>query len=140
MSGISVNAAEPILTLAMARFDHSASRRIQNSNEHSNSNPLAAVAALTSSDPSLATETGVESPSLSASCLLERSKNRITRSPLRLTREVAEGNVDIRLWASASIQAGYGEIYREKPARIYGHNGTGWEEPGCGYVKIQLRF
>jgi hypothetical protein len=44
------------------------------------------------------------------------------------------------LWASARFQAGVGQIFHDRPAVIYGRNGTRWEEPGCGYLKVSIRF
>jgi hypothetical protein len=38
------------------------------------------------------------------------------------------------------IEAGFGEIFRERPAAIYGRHGAGWQEPSCGYLKVKLSF
>ena len=36
--------------------------------------------------------------------------------------------------------AGYGQLFYDQTAEIYGRNGTGWEEPGYGYLKVSFRF
>jgi len=43
-----------------------------------------------------------------------------------------------RVWNR--LGAGYGQVFYDKTAVLYGRNGTRWEEPGCGYLKISFRF
>jgi hypothetical protein len=76
---------------------------------------------------------------VSAPLMLEKRTAPEARNPLQLSRATAR-NSETKLWASASIQAGYGEVYFDKTPAIYGHNGTGWQEPSCGYVKFHIRF
>jgi hypothetical protein len=48
---------------------------------------------------------------------------------------------DAGRWASTSVEAGFGDLFSyDRSASLYGHNGTGWEEPPCGYLKVHFTF
>ena len=128
-------AAEPILSLTMAKLDFRSERRA----------PISRFTPGTSTPIQNARHVEVFLPrpteflSFPHSLVLKKSAAQEPHPLLQLTRRTAR-NQDAKLWASASIQAGYGEIYPDKTAAVYGHNGTGWEEPSCGYIKIRFRF
>lgn len=127
----SIHAAEPILTLAMAKTDSLFSKE-RPANRASAKVNLVRVAP-TKLSPA-------DRLSLSTVKLLEKQPGPKPANPLVLTRRSALKNKAAGRWASATVQAGFGEIFYDKPASVYGRNGTGWEEPSCGYVKLQLRF
>lgn len=128
-------AAEPILSLTMAKLDIRSERRA----------PISRFAPGTSTTIQNARHVEAFLPrpteflSFSHSLVLKKSTAEERHHLLQLTRRSAR-NQDAKLWASASIQAGYGEIYPDETSALAGHNGTRWEEPSCGYIKIRFRF
>ena len=131
----SLAAAEPILSLRMAKLEIRTERR-------------APISRLGSGTPAaIETARHVEVPLPRRNEMLSFPRSLVLEKPvaerhrlLEISRRDALNDEDAKLWASASIQAGYGEIYPDKIAAIYGHNGTRWEEPSCGYIKIRFRF
>lgn len=131
---LSLAAAEPILSLRMAKLEIRTERR----------SPISRIASGTPAAVETAQHVEVLLPrrneilSFPRSLVLE--KPAAERHPLLELSRRSAFDQDAKLWASASIQAGYGEIYPDKTAAVYGHNGTRWEEPSCGYIKIRFRF
>lgn len=134
MTSLHVSAAESMLSLTMAKLDFRAERR----------GPASRFSETQLVERAQHVEVFLprrnEILSLPKTLILEKPAPQEKHSPLQITRRSARGNEDAKLWASASIQAGYGEIYSDKTSAIYGHNGTRWEEPSCGYIKIRFRF
>jgi hypothetical protein len=133
------HAAEPLLTLAMGRADTSNARRVQIA-KTAEASPAATVPALTTIPRSFRLSETNEVARFSTRSMMEKRTEKEVRHPFKLARRNDPANSDVRLWASASLQAGYGEVYSDKSSSIYGHNGTRWEEPSCGYVKLHVRF
>ena len=136
---LSTKAAEPILTLAMVKTDSAFDRHVR-VRENLNSSRLTPKPALPNEgSPTFFRRIAFEQISISAPLMLEKRPEPTARNPLQFSRATAR-NSETKLWASASLQAGYGEVYLDKTPAIYGHNGTGWQEPSCGYVKFHIRF
>jgi hypothetical protein len=137
--GITFNgvAAEPALTLAMAKPELRMERR---------------VAIVRPAPVTLKLEQPVPQPTAFAAetfqGLLEESSGLRLHKPIRtaslypfaVVRRPADSSRPASRWASASIEPGFGDFDADKPVRIYGRNGTGWEEPSVGYVKIHVKF
>ncbi len=132
-----VIAAEPVLTLAMAKMETRVERRLPIVREPAEaSKPAPAVPA----SAAFARETFrglLDEPSLTLSQSPVRTASLYPFAVVR--RPVASGQ-PVRGWARTSIEPGFGDFDAEKSVRIYGRNGTGWEEPSCGYVKIHVKF
>ena len=135
---VAARATEPIITLKMAklevpdrRFPITRDRLVVNA-------PVAPEnrdqRALENFKPLAA-----EKFTLPANLLLAKP-NRASKNPLVLTRKNSRVNSHVGLWASASIQAGYGQIFFDQTEKTYCPTGNGWQEPGCGYLKIRFRF
>jgi len=66
-----------------------------------------------------------------------------TPNPLALRHRHVPDN-ELRGWRGASLVAGFGDLFYDNfcdgSASPYGHNGTGWEEPPWGYLKIHFTF
>lgn len=138
-SPLIATASDPVLNLAMVRMNHTERHVVYRETATTTLKDIKPMAlnALPSVSYQFLLNDGT--PSFKAA-ILEKRPAQAARNPLKLSHRTVPENTTSRLWASASIQAGYGEIYQDKTPSIYGHNGTGWQEPSCGYVKIHFRF
>ncbi|MBC8096930.1 MAG: hypothetical protein H7Y43_14075 [Akkermansiaceae bacterium] len=134
-----ISASEPILNLAMLKTDSTERRIVFRESPRVILKEIKPALAIEPPRLKLRLAPTTDDTSLKTMSLEKRATPE-ARNPLKLSRRAARENSEARLWASASIQAGYGMIYTDKTPGLYGHNGTGWEEPGCGYVKIHFRF
>jgi hypothetical protein len=131
----SLEAAEPLLTLAMAKVDYS-DHHFQSIKERVSVNPTVSPAPRISETPTdtlkpLATEKAF----LSTKLVLAKPERQST-NPFILAGKGAHAG----LWAKASFQAGYGQVFFNQTEKTYCPSGTGWEEPGCGYLKVHFRL
>jgi hypothetical protein len=131
VSGASLLATEPIVTLAMVDYSSAPNYTLS-----------ALVESGTGTAPSALTHKSMQSnvsfiskELVSISLALQKPQP-TRRSPLSLSRKHPGDTV----WTSASLQAGYGEIFCDKKVSVYGRNGTAWEEPACGYLMVHFSF
>lgn len=132
---VCVGAAEPIITLKMAklelperRFPIVRDRVVVVASERQNSPAAENFKTMTPEQFALPTN------------LLLAKPDHEARNLLVISRKHSRENSHSGLWASASFQAGYGQIFLDQNERTYSPTGTGWQEPGCGYLKIRFRF
>jgi hypothetical protein len=127
------SSAEPILHIARAKTESRARESLQLPKTRSIARSNASQANLLSA----ALTNSLQEFNAPGTALLQRRAS-AAASPLLL------GKKHVRIQShseiQASVRAGYGEIFYDKSAAVYGRNGTGWQEPGCGYLKIDLSF
>lgn len=133
------NAQEPVLNLAMATVDRGEHRVIHRDNPSPVLKTFPSLFFRSSTSMGYHLTPDKELPPVKA-VVMEKSRTRETRNPLKLFHSASQPSHCSTLWTSASIQAGYGDIYPDYAPGIYGRNGTGWQEPSCGYVKVHFRF
>ena len=133
-----IQAAEPIITLTMAKLEVSDRRFSLTRNRPAINAPAAPETPIPQSSESFKTFTS-ENFTLPTHLLLARPGHE-TRNPLVITHRNSHENSRAGLWASASVQAGYGQIFFDQTEKTYYATGPGWQEPGCGYLKIRFRF
>jgi len=68
---------------------------------------------------------------------LEKQPASNRRNPFLLLHRNLRGLGRPGVWAS--LQAGYGQLCCDRSI-IYGSNETGWQEPGCVYLKAAFKF
>jgi hypothetical protein len=137
LSLISLRASEPILTLAMVNYGSFPKHQFHAIRDRlggaaSRSVPIQASANL---EKTLRPVT-VELPLISAEVSGPQDKLEMANAPL-LNRDL-HSSKRASFWAS--FQPGYGDIFKDDSAALYGRTGTGVEEPGCGYLKIRFSF
>ncbi len=130
-----VQAAEPILTLAMVGHDVMPAQRLL-SRFSVESAPLPSVRPAEPGTPDILRADYFDSAISKPTVFLEK-----TPTPRRANIFLATGQYwtergHSKLWSKLS--AGYGQVFYDYSWVIYGRNG--WEEPGCGYLKISLQF
>jgi hypothetical protein len=139
LNALPLTAAEPILTLAMAKSD-SSNYRLQKAKDRATpSSPVSATPRFNETSVRTLAPLARENIKFSTTLLLQKPEREVT-SPLTLTRKTLRADHRVGTWARTSLQAGFGDIFYDKVATAYGRTGTGCEEPSCGYLKIHLRF
>ena len=72
--------------------------------------------------------------------MLEKPVRTAALYPFPVSRRASDKETSRGRWANTSVEPGFGDLDCIKPVAIYGRNGTGWEEPSVGYVKVHIRF
>lgn len=138
---MSLRAGEPGYTLAMVNYD-----RLLNRNFFAGSSVRSTAVPLSRSSPNqneknTATrfdEIHRETAELNLVPHLTRQDDPPPRDLFSLTKQLFGWGYEPK--GSPYLGAGYGEIFDYRLPLMNEHNGTGWEEPGCGYLKITFTF
>lgn len=138
-SDVSVTAAEPIITLKMAKLEISDRRFTTSRERFAATVPVATVETVNQPPPENFKSLMVEKFNLPTTSLLAKPEA-TPINPLEITRRISRSNSRVGLWASATFQAGYGQIFFDQIEKTYCPTSTGWEVPGCGYLKIRFKF
>lgn len=138
---VAAKGAEAQLTLAMASIDVSPAKshhfpRVPEFSHYVQPTPVM-VERIEGPDRNLGNDT-VHFPA--GVTLTLEAPEREAANPLAWTRRNADDTARGGFFRTATLEAGFGQVFYDKNATIYGHNGTAWEEPGCGYLKLCFRF
>lgn len=136
---LALQAEGPILTLAMVKPGDLLKRQFQTVKERlgvglsraAQSQPATSAAEV----PALSLTANLV---LSLTVPLQKRADAEPGSSVMLTRTNLRELGRSKMWAS--IEAGYGQFFSDKEPTIYGHNGSRWEEPSCGYLKLSFSF
>ena len=136
-AGTSLRAEGPILTLAMVNYDSLVNRRVVRDVlvakvDHSLTLTQEEL------DPRSVLSFFTEKISLPTTEFLERRPPPGASNPLLLTLKNYGEDGRSHVWASLTV--GYGQIFLYKTVTIYGRNGSCFEEPGCGFLKVNFDF
>jgi len=133
----SVRAEGPALTLAMVDYSSLSARRIQVSDHDALAIRSAPPVAETMVTLGETVESFVQKISLSTTVFLHRQIVP-EANPLLLTLKHPIDTNRSKAWGS--LTAGYGQIFLNKTYSIYPRNGSIWQEPGYGFLKLSFNF
>jgi hypothetical protein len=137
-SALSLRAAEPILTLAMVNYGSLPGHPFQFAPDQFS---ISASPSVSVSAKDILVEPinlSITEDTFPTSVLSLESRHALTSAgSLLLTRKNLRED---HRWNRSRFQPGFGQIFYDKTASVYGRNGTGWEEPWVGYLKIRFHF
>ena len=136
-----VRGAEPILTLAMVGHDVTPRQSTVHSRFSVASAPLPTVRPVEPLTADSLRVDALEAGAIEPSVFLEKVAPARRGHPIFSTGQYWTEQGHSKLWSR--LAAGYGEVFYDPTVVnhywvVYGRNG--YEEPGCGYVKISLNF